>query len=75
MEWLFTGIFGLIFGFFGFIIWLIPFIIIGTSRTTYGGEKAAWLIIMLFFWFAWIFYMLLAPLKDPEPYSHRDKYN
>lgn len=74
MEWLFGSIFTLIFGFVGFIIWIIPFVIIGASSKTQSGEKAAWLIIMLFFWFAWLFYLLFAPLKDPEPLSHRDKY-
>lgn len=49
----------------GFIIWLIPIIKIASSRRTSGGEKAAWLILTIFiFWFTWIFYLLLAPLKD-----------
>jgi hypothetical protein len=47
------------------IIWLIPVIIIMLSSKTTGGEKIAWLLAVIFVsWFAWIFYMLLAPLND-----------
>ena len=49
-----------IIGFF----WLLPILIIISSRKTTGGEKIAWLLAVLFIsWFAWIFYMLLAPIK------------
>lgn len=58
-----------IFGFFLFLIggfiWLIPVVIIAASSRTNGGEKAAWILAVIFIsWFAWIFYFLLAPLKD-----------
>ena len=44
--------------------WLLPIIIIASSRKTSGGEKLAWLLAVLFVsWFAWIFYLLLAPIK------------
>ena len=45
-------------------IWLLPIIIIiGSDRTT-GGEKVAWVLAVIFVsWFAWVFYMLLAPIK------------
>ncbi|MBZ4044567.1 PLDc N-terminal domain-containing protein [Flavobacterium hibisci] len=34
------------------------------SRKTTGGEKLAWILAVLFIsWFAWIFYLLLAPIK------------
>jgi hypothetical membrane protein len=48
-------------------IWLLPIIIIiGSDRTT-GGEKAAWVLAVIFVsWFAWVFYMLLAPIKNRE---------
>lgn len=56
-------------------IWLLPFLIIATSDKTTGGEKAAWLLAMIFLsWFAWIFYWLLAPLKprdDDRRYASR----
>ena len=45
-------------------VWLIPFISILFSRKTTGGEKLAWILAVLFIsWFAWIFYLLLAPIK------------
>ncbi len=48
-------------------IWLLPIIIIiGSNRTT-GGEKAAWVLAVIFVsWFAWVFYMLLAPIKNRD---------
>jgi hypothetical protein len=34
------------------------------SERTSGNEKLAWLLALLCIsWFAWIFYLLLAPLK------------
>jgi len=45
-------------------IWLLPFLIIGFSTKTDGKEKLAWILAVIFIsWFAWIFYVLLAPLK------------
>jgi Mn2+/Fe2+ NRAMP family transporter len=45
-------------------VWLLPIFIIGSSRKTSGSEKLAWILAVLFIsWFAWIFYLLLAPLK------------
>ena len=47
-----------------FLIWLIPFIMVAKSDNVEGNEKLAWLLAMFFIsWFAWIFYMLLAPIK------------
>lgn len=44
-------------------IWLMPFISILLSSKTTGREKLAWILAVLFIsWFAWIFYLLLAPL-------------
>lgn len=44
--------------------WLIPIVNIVVSKKTSGGEKTAWLLAVVFVsWFAWIFYLLLAPLK------------
>jgi len=58
-----SGIVVLLFLALGFI-WLLPlFMIMGSNKTT-RGEKLAWILAMLFIsWFAWIFYMLLAPIK------------
>ncbi len=45
-------------------IWLLPILVIMSSRKTTGGEKLAWILAVIFIsWFAWIFYMLLAPIK------------
>ncbi len=53
-------------------IWLAPFIIVLTSEKTSGGEKAAWLLMLIFVsWFTWIFYMLLAPLQQRETPGNR----
>lgn len=46
------------------IIWLLPFVSILLSSKTSGKEKLAWILAVLFVsWFAWIFYLLLAPIK------------
>ncbi|MBO1256276.1 PLDc N-terminal domain-containing protein [Alteromonas sp. 5E99-2] len=51
--------------FFGAIIWLIPVVMILVSKRSEGGEKAAWILAVIFIsWFAWIFYLLLAPLTS-----------
>lgn len=49
------------------IIWWLPIILIARSQRTTGGEKLVWILIMVFFsWFAWILYMLIAPVHRPE---------
>jgi len=53
----------IIFGVIAFV-WLLPILSILFSRKTTGGEKLAWILAVLFIsWFAWIFYLLLAPIK------------
>jgi hypothetical protein len=45
-------------------VWLLPILVIVSSGKTTGSEKLAWVIAVIFVsWFAWIFYMLLAPIK------------
>ncbi|HLW51185.1 MAG TPA: hypothetical protein VKZ78_09435 [Sphingobacteriaceae bacterium] len=62
MELLGLGVFALI-GFIG-LIWLLPIIIIAASNRTSGNEKLAWILAVIFIsWFAWIFFLLLAPIK------------
>ncbi|MEK7258496.1 MAG: hypothetical protein AAB211_01710 [Pseudomonadota bacterium] len=47
-----------------FFVWFLPILLILGSDVTSGGEKAAWILAIIFLsWFAWIFYFLLAPLK------------
>ena len=48
-------------------VWLLPFFIILGSKKTSGSEKIAWILAVIFIsWFAWIFYLLLAPLKKKD---------
>ncbi len=53
------------------LIWLFPIILILQSDKTSGAEKLFWLLAVLFVsWFAWIFYLLLAPVginRDNQP--------
>lgn len=54
-------------GLLAFIIWLYPIYRIAVSERTSGGEKVAWLVLTIcIFWFTWILYLLLAPLKQRE---------
>ncbi|MDF0720464.1 MULTISPECIES: PLDc N-terminal domain-containing protein [Chryseobacterium group] len=58
-DWSTVVIFGLL-----LFIWLLPFIIILSSNRTHGKEKLAWILAVIFIsWFAWIFYLLLAPVS------------
>lgn len=46
------------------LIWLLPILVIVSSKKTTGAEKIAWLVAVIFVsWFAWIFYALFAPIK------------
>jgi len=46
------------------LVWLLPILIILGSNKTTGSEKFAWVLAMLFIsWFAFVFYLLLAPIK------------
>jgi hypothetical protein len=59
----------------GFLIWLLPILIIASSDKTTGGEKIAWILAIIFLsWFAWIFYFLLAPIKE-KPYCREYRYH
>lgn len=54
-------------------LWLLPILIIANSDRTTGGEKAAWILAIVFLsWFAWIFYFLLAPIKPRPRYYYYD---
>lgn len=47
-----------------FIVWLTPFILVLKSNKTTDREKLAWILTILFVsWFAWVIYMLIAPIK------------
>jgi len=63
-----SSVFGILFFVvvIGFL-WLLPILIIICSGKTTLGEKIAWVLAVIFIsWFAWIFYMLLAPVKKKE---------
>lgn len=58
-----------------FFVWLLPILIIACSDKTTGGEKLAWILAIIFLsWFAWIFYFLLAPIKEKPDYGYRYRY-
>jgi hypothetical protein len=47
-----------------FLIWLLPILLIANSDVTTGGEKLLWILAIVFLsWFAWILYVLVAPIK------------
>ncbi len=47
----------------GFVVWLLPILIIAASDRTSGPEKLLWILAIVFLsWFAWIFYFLFAPI-------------
>lgn len=51
-----------------FFLWLLPFILISLSNKVSGKEKLAWLLAIFFVsWLAWVFYLLLAPIKKSDP--------
>jgi len=59
-----------------FFIWLLPILMIADSEVTSGGEKAAWILAIIFLsWFAWIFYFLLAPVISRPRYERYYYYD
>ncbi|HEX7035353.1 MAG TPA: hypothetical protein VF210_06235 [Pseudomonadales bacterium] len=57
------------------VVWLLPILLIAASSRTGGGEKLAWILAVIFVsWFAWVFYLLLAPIKEPRRPLYRDDY-
>lgn len=47
------------------VAWLLPIILIARSDRTEGGEKLLWVLVTLFVsWFAWILYLLVAPIGE-----------
>lgn len=61
--------FGFLFLLIFCLIWITPIILVAKSNRTQGSEKIAWILLIIFVsWLAWIFYLLLAPLKqNPSP--------
>jgi len=45
--------------------WIAPILIIGVSDETSGFEKMLWLLsVLVVSWFAWILFVLLAPVRS-----------
>jgi len=66
-EFVFVGVGALV----CFVIWLLPIVLIAVSDRTDGKEKLAWILaVILIYWFAWIFYLFLAPLNK-DRYGYR----
>jgi hypothetical protein len=64
--------FALLFMLVCFAVWLLPILFIAGSDRADGKEKLAWILAVIFIsWFAWVFYLLLAPLKRRDPYGYR----
>ncbi len=64
---LFGSLFALIAVLCCIVVWLLPILFIAGSDRTYGAEKFAWILAVIFVtWFAWVFYLLLAPLKPRD---------
>jgi hypothetical protein len=63
---------GLAVVFGGFLIWLLPIILIAASDKVGGAEKILWILAIIFLsWFAWIFYFFFAPIFDrPQRHSY-----
>ena len=64
-----------VFAFFAFLIcafiWFLPIILIAGSDKTTGKEKMAWILAVVFVsWFAWVFYLLIAPIKQRHRYEY-----
>lgn len=49
------------------LFWILPLLHIAISKRTQGSEKLGWLLAVIFIsWFAWIFFLIFAPIQKPE---------
>ena len=56
-------------------VWLLPIFMILFSRRVTGREKLAWILLfILFSWFSWAFYLLLAPIRSPARTQARQEH-
>jgi hypothetical protein len=59
----------------GFLIWLLPILIIAVSDKVSTAEKLLWILAIVFLsWFACIFYFFFAPLFDRPERPERYRY-
>ena len=46
------------------LLWLFPILVIVGSKRAAKSEKLGWILAVIFIsWFAWIFFLLLAPVS------------
>lgn len=46
------------------LLWLFPILVIVGSKRATKSEKLGWILAVIFIsWFAWIFFLLLAPVS------------
>lgn len=49
------------------LLYILPIILILISNKTIATEKLGWILAIWFIsWFAWIFYLIFAPLQKKE---------
>ena len=50
-----------------FTFWIIPVLFVAYSKKVSGKEKLAWILAITFIsWFAWLFFVLLAPVTTAK---------
>jgi hypothetical protein len=65
----------IVFALGGFLIWLLPILIIAASDKVSTAEKLLWILAIVFLsWFAWILYFFFAPVFDRPERSERYRY-
>ena len=65
----------IVFALGGFLLWLLPILIIAASDKVSTAEKILWILAIVFLsWFACIFYFFFAPLFDRPERSERYRY-
>jgi len=51
-------------------IWIFPFLLVFQSNKISGKEKVMWLLSLIFIsWFAWVLYLLFAPIGESKERS------
>ncbi|WP_251358671.1 hypothetical protein [Kangiella sp. TOML190] len=48
-------------------LYILPILLILLSKKTVASEKLGWILAIWFIsWFAWIFYLIFAPIQDRQ---------
>lgn len=49
-------------------LYILPILLILLSKKTIATEKLGWILAIWFIsWFAWILYLIFAPVQKPDP--------